>query len=261
MMRKIALLIVVLSASGGMLKAQDSKRMLSEANALYRQGQYAKADSMYRLVLPEKKMSAEATYNLGDALYRQQKWDEAANAFKQAAEGTTDTGLQSDAYHNLGNTSFQKEDYKGAVDAYKQALRLNPERDDTRYNLTSAMRQLQQQQQQQQQQQNQDDKNENEDKEEQEKQDQQDQGDKGEDQEDKNEGDGQDKDQGEGSDKQDQNKSGENGEEQEAKPHQISKEDAEKILDALNQKEKNIQQSLQKKKKDDGKSKPIEKDW
>ena len=65
------------------------------------------------------------------------------------------------AFHNLGNALMEEKQYEKSIEAYKQSLKSNPKDDETRYNLAVAqymLRQQQKQQQQQQQQQNKDDK-------------------------------------------------------------------------------------------------------
>jgi tetratricopeptide (TPR) repeat protein len=231
--------------------AQDGKKMLNEANALFRQGQYAAADSLYRIAMNDKRFAPESSFNLGDALYRQGKYTEAITAFNKAIEGSSDPTLKSDAWHNIGNSKFLNQDYEGAANAYKQALRLDPERDDTRQNLASAMSRMQKKEQKSDPNGDQNDKKNDDQKD--------DQGQSGNEDQKKDENQGEQKENEQGKD--DKNQQGEQSAETKPKEHQISKEDAEKMLDALNRKEKDIQQSLQKKNKNDGKSKPIEKDW
>ena len=124
-------------------------------------------------------------------------------------------------YHNIGNSFLKSQKYKESIEAYKNALRNNPNDMDTKYNLIYAQKKLQQQQQQQQQDQNQD-QNQNQDQDQQKNQDQ-----------DK-------KDQNQDQDKKDQDKE---QQQQQQKP-KISKEDAQRLLQALANDEKKTQKKV-----------------
>jgi len=120
---------------------------------------YQKAEVNYRKAMESTKNYDKANYNLGAALYRQEKYEDAAESFQYVAgENSFDKKIRSKAYHNLGNSLMKQEKYKESIDAYKNALKLNPSDMDTKYNLEYAKKKLftqQQQQQQKQQQQNQ----------------------------------------------------------------------------------------------------------
>ena len=115
-------------------------------------------------------MSGDATFNLGDALYEQQKYDDAAKEFEKAINSETDPVKQSEAWYNLGNTYMKNQKYAEGIEAYKNALRKNPKDEDARYNLRLAQLMLQEQQQQQQ---NKDDRQDEQEQQQQQKQQQQ----------------------------------------------------------------------------------------
>ena len=226
---------------------QSWKKSMNEGDTAYKLGKYEKADSLYRLGESNGATEGISQFNLGDAMYRNGDLDGALGAYKNAINATDDPIEQAEAYHNIGNSLLQKQDAAGAIEAYKQALRLNPSDEDTRHNLAFALRQQEQQDQQEQEQDQQEqeqDQQEQEQNQQEQEQNQQEQEQNQQEQE-----------------KEQQQQEQEKGE-QDGKPipMQLSKEDAERMLEALNQKEKEIQQNL-KKKKDDGKRKKIEKDW
>ena len=128
-------------------------------------------------------------------------------------------------YHNVGNIGMQSKEYAKSVEAYKQSLRLNPKDDETRYNLALAQKLLHDQQNQQNEDQNQD---QNEDKkEDQDKQDQQQQN--------------QDQQQ-----QQDDKKQDKTQEQQPQQQEQMSKDNAQQMLDAFLQDEKDTQEKVKK---------------
>lgn len=233
---------------------QSAHNSLRKGNKMYAENRYNASDSLYRLALKKDSLSVKALFNLGDALYKQGKFDEAADVFKKLEGKSNDNNINSQINHNLGNCYLQSKKYKEAIDSYKKALRNNPADEDTRYNLSYAQKMLKQQEQQQQQQQNdqQQQKDEQKDK-------QQNESDK-ENKKDKQEDKEQDK-ENEKNKKKNENES-ENQKEQNKQPkdQQISKEQSEKILDAINNEEKKVQDKL-KKKSAKGIKVNTEKDW
>lgn len=228
--------------------SQEDKKLLREGNKLYNEQKYIEADSLYRKGM-EKAPSVEGAFNLGDALYKQGKFDEAAQQFQTIASQDVDKEIKSKAYHNLGNSLLQSKKYEESINAYKNALRTNPSDEETKYNLAYAQKKLIQQQQQQQ---NQDQNNDQKDKNDQ-KQDQQN---KEKQEEDKKDQQKQDEQQA-NDDKKDK---GDEKQQNQPKPDDISKEDADRMLDALNKDEQDLQKDLQKKKVKVAAVK-IEKDW
>jgi Ca-activated chloride channel family protein len=100
----------------------------------------------------------KSLYNQAAALYKQGKYEEAANEINKLIENTNlDDKLKAKAYHNLGNSMVQQGKYQEGIEAYKKSLKADPADMDTKYNLEYARKKLQvQQQQQQQNQQNKD---------------------------------------------------------------------------------------------------------
>ncbi len=206
-----------------------------KGNYHYNKEGYTKAEIDYRRGLEENKNSYEAHYNLGDALYKQDKFQDALEQFETAEQmlnAEKDKERYARVKHNIGNCHYALQQYGDAVSAYQESLRANPKDDDTRYNLVKAMQMLQQQQQQQQQdQQNQD--------QQQQQQQQQDQQDQQEQQE-------------------QQQQQQQQQQEQEQNEDQMDKETAEQILQALEQDEQETQENI---KRQQGKKRRVEKDW
>jgi tetratricopeptide (TPR) repeat protein len=185
--------------------------------------------------------SYEGRFNLGDALYRQDKFDEAAKEFNAAANSEELDDLnRSKAFHNLGNAHFKEQKFKESIEAYKKGLKLDPENNTTRENLAKALSKLKQQEQEQQNSGKNDQKQENKDQQEQDQ--------------DKKEGDKQkaeEKDMGENQNKDKQDKDADPGK-------QVSKADAERILNALKNQERELHKKLQAKPQPKSRT---EKDW
>ena len=227
--------------------AQQPNDLIEKGNAHYDGQKFGEAEMTYREGLEKGADPFISGFNLGDALFRQGRYEEAASTFRSLPNLTEEKEEKAAAYHNLGNSFMKTEKFQESVDAYKQSLRNNPHDLETKYNLAYAKRMLQQQQQQQQQ--NQDNKENEEKKDEQQQQDQQKQEDK--------------KDKEQKQDQQQQQEQKEEKEEQQPQPQEnkISKEDAERMLDALNQDEKEIRDRLKKQKVKKSVKGTIEKDW
>jgi len=255
---KRLIIIVSLLTPATLLFAQKEKRYIHQGNKLYEQQQYAEAEASYKKSVAQSKTSEPGNFNLGDALYKQKKFDLSAQKFTEIASSAKDKSVKAQAYHNLGNSLFQAKKLEESIDAYKKALLNNPKDDQTRYNLAYAQEKLKQQQQQ-----DKKDKNKDKNKKDQDK-DQSKDKDKDKKDQDKKDQDKKDQDKKDqkNQDKKDQDKNKENQKDQQQgqQPNQLSKEDAERMLEALNQQEKNTQDKL-KNKKATGVKGRIVKDW
>ena len=207
-----------------LLFAQQESGDVRRGNKQYNDSNYTEAEVHYRRALDKNQQSFEGYFNLGDALFRQEKYPEALEQYTKAERclNANDKLRKEElqkrlaaTYHNMGNALYAQQQYDKAVGAYQQSLRNNPKDNDTRYNLVKAMHQLQQQQQNQQQQQQQ---NQQQEQQEQQQQEQQQQQDK----------------------------------------QQMDQETAEQILQALEQDEQETQEKLQ---RQQGKKRRVEKEW
>lgn len=276
---KIATLILLMLACALSASAQQERKFIREGNGLFNGQDFEKAEVEYRKAIDKKALSFEAGFNLGDALYKQKKYEEALQQFSAMAKEEKDKEKLGELYHNIGNTLLAMEKTEESIEAYKESLRNRPASSETKYNLEFARHKQQQDQ-------NKDDQNkdnqdnkdnkDNKDNQDQQNKDQQDQNkDQDKDQQDQNKDQqDQNKDQ-QDKDKQDQNKdqnkdnkdNKDKQDQQQQQPQEqqgkISKEDAARLLEALQNDEKNVQEKVQKQKAQEQKAKKIkiEKDW
>ncbi|MCH2023280.1 MAG: tetratricopeptide repeat protein [Saprospiraceae bacterium] len=217
------------------------------------------AEVNYKKALQKNQDFLKADFNLGDALYKQGRYDEAVDKFEKIIEKSDNNIVKGGSHHNIGNAHLQNffknpQENQGKLDesieSFKNALRNNPRDNEARYNLEMAKR-LKQQMQQQQQQQNQD--QQNQDQQNQDKKDQQKQENKENEDQKKKE---QQKQEQQNKDKKDK----EDEKQQQPKEGEMSKEEAERLLEALKNEEDKLQEKLKKKKVKGGK-RYIEKDW
>ncbi len=250
-MRTILLIIMTIIVSASIL-AQSERKMVRSGNSQYDDGNYSEAEVRYRKALDENPNYYKGKFNLGDAMYKQENYEESGKLFNELAEANLSDEEKASVYYNLGNNLMKAEKWSEAVEIFKRSLRLNPEDYDAKYNLEYARKKMNDQQQQQQNQDQNQDQNKDQDKQDQENKDQnQDQQDKDQDKED----------QQQNQDKQDQKDQQQDKQQQQPQQQQISKEDAQRMLDALKNDEKNTLQKLQKEKARAVKAKKSDIDW
>jgi hypothetical protein len=260
--RLVCFLLLFLIPVAGTL-AQTENKLIRQGNRLYADQSYKDAEIDYRKSVDKNPESVPGRFNLGTSLYKQNNYQEAILSFDSVVSTNPDDKILSQAYYNLGNSMLkfsqdsagaQSNALQGSIESYKQSLRLNPDDSAAKYNLAYAQRLLQRQQQQQQQQQdqNQDQKNQEQKSQDQQSQDQQNQDQQNQDQQSQDQ-------QSQDQQSQDQQKQGQQQQQQSAS-REISKEDAERMLDALKNDEK---ATLEKLRRQQIKTQrvTIEKDW
>jgi tetratricopeptide (TPR) repeat protein len=221
-----------------MLQAQDRHTLLREGDKAYQEGDFSAAEEAYKKA-SGKEADIQSEYNLGNSLYQQQRFEEALEEYQDAVNRAVSPEEKSQAYYNLGNTYFMNQDLEKSIENYKNALKINPKDIDAKKNLSMAKKVLQQMQQQQQQQQEQDQQQEDQNQEDQE-QEQQDQ--QSAPQEQENEG----KEEQEQQQQQESEQQGEEENEPQPQPGEedVSKEEAERLLQIMDQEDKRVQEKM-----------------
>ncbi len=125
----------------------------------YKSKKYADAEVNFMKGKEKDPQKFEAHFNLGDAYYKQGKYDESIKEFYSSLELTDNPELKAKTYHNIGNSLLKSQKLKECVEAYKNSLKINPNDQETKYNLSYALNQLEKQKNQQQQNQNNKDQN------------------------------------------------------------------------------------------------------
>ena len=250
-MRKCLIIIFLLSSLP--LWSQADKKAVRKGNREFQKEHFAEADIEYRRALNADTSSVKAAYNLANALYREQSFDEAGKYIQQASRhigSLPDEKKQVDMAHkvsfNAGDIALQKKDYKSAVEAFIQALVANPDDMDAKENYLYAKKMLENQQQGGGGDQNQDqqDQNQNQDQQNQDQNQDQDKQDQQQDQ--------QNQDQNQNQAQQDQQDQGKQG---------ISPQQAQQMLQAIQAKEKETQDKVKKEKAAALSSRQKEKNW
>ena len=225
-MRHFAIILSFCLLAAAPLYADDFADLVGKGNEAFENNEYNTALEYYHQAEVERPETPGLDYNIGSALYKEQKYEEAVDRLQKSL-ATDDVLQQAQAYYNLGNVHFRMDDYQQAIQNYQNSLELNPDDIDAKYNLELARKMLkeqmkpesqqnqQQQQQQQQQEEQQEQQEDQQDKQNPEEQQQQEQ-------------------------QQQQQPQPQPDEEKE-----MSKEDAERILNALQDDEKDLQKEQQ----------------
>ena len=226
---------LLLSLSAGAFAQKAERDYIRKGNRLFKDSVFVDAEVNYRKALEANPKSTISMYNLGNTLSQQQKFKDAMEQYVVATSIEKDKAKLGQIYHNMGVLFQSGKDYQKAVEAYKMSLRNNPKDDETRYNLALAQKLLKDQQQNQQNQ----DQNQDQNKDDQQKQ----------------------------QDKKDQNKQNDqNKDQQQQQPpksekndNEMSKENAEQLLNSVMQDEKGVQDKVKKQQTLQGRR--LEKDW
>ncbi|MEZ7745048.1 tetratricopeptide repeat protein [Prevotella jejuni] len=117
------------------MNGQTSNQLIREGNRLFSSKKYAQSEILYRKAVDKDVNNAIANYNLGRSLQEQKKNAEAKKFYEAAAKLERDPIRQSSSYNNLGTIFQNEKDYTKAIEAYKNALRHNPNHNNARYNL------------------------------------------------------------------------------------------------------------------------------
>lgn len=215
--RSLAISAFLFLAFSGSLPGQADKKFIRQGNREFGKNNYSDSEISYRKALDKNKESADAVFNVGDALYKQKKYEDAGKEFLENHNMSEEKGKKSASLYNLGNSLLMSNKIKESIEAYENSLKLDPRNMEAKYNLAYAQDMLQKQQQQQQQQ---NDQNKNQDKKDQNKEQQDNQ------------------------DNKNKNQNEQKDQQQQPQQQQISKADAERILNALANDEKKVQEKV-----------------
>ena len=145
----LALLMGMLPLSVSAQK--EVRKNIRKGNKEYQQQKFSEASTFYDNAVKVNPSSKEATFNLGNTLYKQKEWDKSVEHYNHFISLEQENPTEAAAgWHNIGNAMLQKKDLQKSMEAYKMALRLNPQDNETRYNLAVVQKMIQDQEQDQQ---------------------------------------------------------------------------------------------------------------
>lgn len=138
----ILVLIIIFSSSFSLFSQNKSRKYRLEGNQAYEKKNYDEAAANYLRAIQEGDNSYKSNFNLGNALFKLQKYQDAVQQYEKSIKFTENKIEKSRAYFNIGDAYYQKKQYQKAADSFKQALKLNPMDERARYNYALAKQKL-----------------------------------------------------------------------------------------------------------------------
>lgn len=236
------------------VSAQVDRHDVRAGNRKFRKGDWKAADISYRKALVKDSTSVPANFNLANTLYRTENYDEAAKTMEKIKDSAPSSANAADYFYNVGDIAIAKKDWQGAVTAFKESLLRNPGDLEAKENYIYAKKMLENQQNGgggngQDNQDNQQNKN-----------DQNGQGDQNQNQ-DQNKDKNQDQNQNDQNNQSQQNNQNNQSGQQDGQQMKISPQQAQQMLRAIQAKEKETQDKVNKEKAEALKSRQKEKNW
>ena len=261
-MKKVIYILLSLTLLALDASAQVDKRDVRRGNRDYRKENYKEAEIEYRKAIVKDSLSVAANYNLAADLYRQNNPQEAQKVLDRIKEVAPATENAADYYYNVGDIAIANQDWQTAVTAFEESLLRNPGDLNAKENYIYAKKKLEDQQNQQNQQQN--DQNQDQNNQDQNNQDQNNQDQNNDQNQDKNDqnDDQQDQNQDQNQDQQDQNNDqNKNQDQQQNQQPKITPQAAQQMLQAIQAKEKETQEKVNKEKAQALQSRQKERNW
>jgi tetratricopeptide (TPR) repeat protein len=251
MMKRLILFILIGSFSVAAF-AQNERKYVRRGNKLFMEAvkdttrldttKFRQAEEEYRKALNLRPGNEQWNFNLAGAQYKQMRFEEAERKFEELAEKFDTPEEQARALHNIGNSQLMQQRIDESIESYKEALRRNPNDLDTKYNLAYAQMLKNQRQQQQQ----------NQDQQQKQNQNQQDQ---------QNQDQQNNQNQQQNQDQQNEQQNQDQQQQQQQQQTKISRQDAEQLLQALQNDERDIQEKVKKEKAAKARRIRTEKEW
>ena len=257
-MMKYAIVILSLMLAVTPLWGQVDRKDVRRGNRDFKKENYREADIDYRKALVKDSLSVAANYNLANNLYRQKDMEQAKSTLERIGGVVAEAPQAADYYYNLGDVAIAQQDWQGAVNAFEESLLRNPGDMQAKENYIYAKQMLQNQQNQQNQQQNQDNQQNNDQNQDNQQDQQQDQ------QQNQNQNDDQNQDQQDKQNDQNQNNDQQQNQQPQQNPGQqpkITPQAAQQMLQAIQAKEKETQDKVNKQKAEALKSRQKDKNW
>ncbi|WP_419870289.1 tetratricopeptide repeat protein [Chryseobacterium sp. CT-SW4] len=130
--------LIAFAFSGSLFGQENYRTLVYEGNQKFNGKNYDGASSKYMEAVKTNQKDFMAHYNLGNALYKSKKYEEAKAEFEKAQQLSQTLPDKAAALHNLGNTYMQMNQPEKAADYYKQSLKQDPYNEATRKNYEIA---------------------------------------------------------------------------------------------------------------------------
>ena len=144
--RNIVAVMTMLCALSLTVSAQVDRHDVRAGNRKFRKGDWKAADISYRKALVKDSTSVPANFNLANTLYRTENYDEAAKKMEKIKDSAPSSANAADYFYNVGDIAIAKKDWQGAVTAFKESLLRNPGDLEAKENYIYAKKMLENQQ-------------------------------------------------------------------------------------------------------------------
>ncbi len=249
MMRRVILnIFIIIFGLSAIAYSQSLRSLVNKGVDLYKEGKPSNAEVNFKKGLEKAPKNYIANFNLGDAYFKQQKYADAIKSYQKALAESKTNEQKAQVYHNIGNSLLKDKKIDQSIAAYTRSLELNPNDQDTKYNLSYALSQKNKQKNNKNKNKNNKDKDKNKNNKNKDNKNQQN---KDQNKKDQNKQQNQ-------QNKQNRDQQNKQNQKQQPQKNQISKAEAEKILNALKNNEQALQQKLR---KHTGKPIKTSKDW
>lgn len=152
MKRNPGLIVLMFLLTASSSSAQEENTYIRKGNALYKKGEVDKSLPEYKKATEINPLNPLANYNLGNAFFRHDNWNESVQAYENAIANADNNSFKEKSYYNKGVSLSKLKKLEESIEAYKNALKLDPNDEDARHNLQKALYELKQQNKQQEQQ-------------------------------------------------------------------------------------------------------------
>jgi len=128
--------------------AQVDKKDVRRGNRQFGKAKYGDADISYRKALNADSTSVPAAYDLANNLYRQGDFAGAGKSYQQAlrhipeAKPRKQADYAFDTYFNAGDAALQQKQYRAAMESFIQALLIRPDDMEAKENYVYARKML-----------------------------------------------------------------------------------------------------------------------
>ncbi len=142
---RVTLIILIFLITSATAFSQAVNQSIQTGNQLYRDQKYGEAATQYNKAIKLEPANTTASYNLANALYRENKQSEAIKTLVSLTDNAKDNDLRSKSYYNKGVVLSKQKRLEESIEAYKSVLRLNPNDQQARENLQKALLELKKQ--------------------------------------------------------------------------------------------------------------------
>lgn len=139
-MKTLLAICLILACSN--IFSQQADKLIKKGNEHYKKQEFDKAESAYSKAKESDPTDENAKFNLGNALYKQSRQEEAIKQFDDVANGTAKADMKARAFYNKGVLLSSQKKLEESIEAYKNALRNNPDDKEARENLQKALLEL-----------------------------------------------------------------------------------------------------------------------